>query len=180
MSVLYSVLAGVGGGASQRGLARQDALRVEPVDGRYFSGGGVVTLDLAYFVHFRVDQPITIAAMEYLCSVAAGNVDLALLSTTDFATLTRLGSTGATAAAGSNAIHSIALTAPVAIVPGVDYFASIVGSSGTLQIARAAQFAGISGANKTLFQKAATNPIPSSVATLASGTMVPWLCLKAA
>jgi hypothetical protein len=177
MSLLSSAVASP---PHHRGLNRTSAARIEPIDGRLFSGGAAVAADTAYLVWFRVDRPITVAAMEYLCSTAAGNVDLGVYSTADFATLTRLGSTGATAAAGANAIQSINLTAPVLLVPGTDYFAGLVGSSASLVVARNGQFGNLSAATKTALMKTASNPLPASITTPAGANYIPWLCLKAA
>lgn len=163
-----------------RGPIRIDLARnrMEPVDGRLFSGTAAVTADQAYLSWFRVDQSMTFTAMEYLVGTAAGNVDLGIFSTTDFATFTLLGHTGATAAAGSSAIQSINLLASVTCDPAIDYFAAIVGSSGSLTLGRMTTLQGLvtTGA-RAAYIKASLDPL----ATFTTGTasnLLPWLCCK--
>ena len=151
--------------------------RIEPVDVRMFTGGAVVSADVAYLVWFRVDTLFTATAMEYMCVTAAGNVDLGIFRTTDFSAFTLLASTGATAAAGSMAMQSINLTASVSLSPGVDYFASIVGSSASLSIGRIASFAAASGAASTVFFKSALNPL-ATFSTPSNGGTIPLLVVK--
>lgn len=159
------------------GLTRQTNVRIEPVDGRVFAAGAVVTADLAYLVGFRVATPFAASAMEYLCSIAAGNVDMGIFSTLDFNAFTLLASTGATLAAGSNVIQSINLTAGVTLVPSVDYFAALVGNNATLSVGRIAGFATMWGGSRSVYAKAALNPL-ASFSTPASGALLPWLAIK--
>ena len=154
----------------QRGLMIQTATRIEPIDARAFVGGAAVSADGAYLVWFRVDFPFRATAMEYLCSTASGNVDLGIFSTADFSAFTLLGSTGATAAAGSNAMQSINLSAAVDLAPGIDYYAAIVGPSGSLQIGRIAPFAAAMGAGKLAYAKSSLNPLANIASGAVSGT----------
>lgn len=162
---------------SLRGLVRQTDVRIEPVDGRAVISGAVVAADTAYFVSFRVAVPFPATAMEYLCVAAAGNVDLGIFSTADFTNFTMLSHTGATLAAGTSAVQSINLLATLNLVPGVDYFASIVGNNAALTIARIAGFNNINFASRSSYLKASLNPLASFSTPQVSG-LVPWMAIK--
>jgi hypothetical protein len=164
-------------GKNQRGTLFASATRIEPMDSRLFTAVSAVAANTAYLVWFRIDAPFTATAMEYICGAANGNVDLGIFSSPDFATFTLLGSTGATAASGSNTTQSINLTGSVVLLPGVDYYASLSGVSASLTVGKFSGFSASTFAAKTACQKAALQPL-ATFSTPAAPGLVPYLAIK--
>lgn len=90
------------------------------------------TAQRAYLGIVRAAKPLTFTQMSYQVGAAAGTVDLGIYSF-DGTNFVRVGSTGATAAAGSSNIQTIALTAPATLQPGTDYWLAYLPSDGATQ-----------------------------------------------
>jgi len=164
-------------GKSQRGPLFLSSTRIEPLDSRLFTAVSAVAASTAYLVWFRVDAPFTASAMEYICGAANGNVDLGIFSSPDFATFTMLGSTGATAASGSNTTQSINLTGSVVLLPGIDYYAALSGTSSSLTVGKFSGFSASTFSAKTGCQKASLNPL-ATFSTPAAPGLQPYLAIK--
>lgn len=129
----------------------------------------------ANFVRVRVAKAITVTTMAYIVGTASGNVDLGIYDSPDGgATLTRLSSTGSTAAAGTSAIQAIALTTPVTLTPGKDYWFAFAADNGTITAMRLSTVPTYNSRKNRALAKAANFPLPTSVASLASG-LTYWL-----
>lgn len=151
--------------------------RIQPMDSRTAISSTTVTADLAYLLRFAVPTPMTVSVMEYYCATAAGNVDLGIFTTTDFTAFTLLASTGATLAAGASAIQAISLTASIVVVPGVEYYAALVGNNAGLTIGRTAPLSAVVGPTRMCFQKAALDPL-ATFSTPTNGTLMAWMAVR--
>lgn len=132
------------------------------------AGGTAATLaaNTAYLAKVRVSRPVRITQMSYLVGTASGNVDLGVYQSNG-TTLTRMGSTGSTAAAGSSVIQTIALTATVWINPGVDYYLGIAPDNGTVSIGRVTPNSVVTTLGRRAVSIATSFPLPATI-TLSS------------
>ncbi|MCC7413847.1 MAG: hypothetical protein IT495_19690 [Gammaproteobacteria bacterium] len=136
------------------------------------------TANQAYCVWFRVDAAVTVTTMKYVTGSPSGNVDLGIYEfNADASLLTRLGSTGSTAAAGSGVVQSIALTAAVRISPGVDYCLAFAADNGTITLSRIVPNPVIvTGPTiPAALSKASSFPLPTSIATPSASNYAPFL-----
>lgn len=126
------------------------------------------TANQVYLKRFSVIGDVLITNLIYYVRVASGNVDLGIYENVS-GTLTRIAHTGSTAVAGTNAAQSIALLAPVTLVPGGDYFFALEADTGvTLSIDRSVVIAAVGGiANRAVSIAAGAFPLPTTI-TLAS------------
>lgn len=153
----------------------------------YPSGDGSLaatnlTADAIYLTRVRVKKQITVTTMHIYIGAALGNIDLGIYTGTRTGTLTRIGSTGSTAASGASALQSIALTAPVVLDPGVDYWFAFGSTSGstTLTVARSASVVTLVLVSDTLAKtcfKASgwSSGLPATLTSLAATSNVVWL-----
>lgn len=159
--------------------------------GTYASDGGQLWVETAPFAAFasaaawpvantatltkvRTAKPITVSSVTIFIGAAAGNVDVGIYSLTG-STWNRLASSGSTAAAGTNAVQTINLTAPIALSPHVDYWIAVVAdTTTTLTIGRLAPPAALGGFGNGNVSKASSFPLPSQITTPAATSYTPW------
>ena len=141
-----------------------------------------LTADSVYLTRVRVKAAITVSTMHVYIGAALGNVDLGIYTGTRTGTLTRIASTGSTAAAGSSALQSIALTASVTLTPGTDYWFAFGSTSGstTLTVARSASVIDLvlvtDALAKTAIKAAAwSSGLPTTIASLSATSNVVWV-----
>ena len=140
-------------------------LFVGPIPPWLMTAGRTITADRAHFEAFQVTEPVTVDTALFYLTGTGGNIDIGIYSD-DPTTLTRLGSTGSTTTPAANAPGSIALTAPVDLVPGVKYWAAIGSSStSTIIMATGASVVGANTMNGSLgtgFYLATQFPLPAT------------------
>lgn len=149
---------------------------IETYNATTASTAGAVVANDANFQRVRVAKPIAVTTMAYLVGTASGNVDLGIYDSSDGGTtLTRLASTGSTAASGSTAIQAIALTASLVLVPGKDYWLAFAADNATITAVRVGPTAAYIARKQRSFLKASSFPLPASVASLSGGIRFFWL-----
>ena len=138
-----------------------------------------------YLYRFRVSEAITVAnAKVWIGATAAGSIALGIY-TESGGTWTLVVSTASTAAAGTNAIQTIAFATPTtyALAPGTDYWAALGGdaSTGTLTILRGASLAGgglgALGNLALLKSDVYSAGLPATIVTPAGTTTPYWIGL---
>lgn len=158
-------------------------LIIEPTPIISFQGGiGVLTQNAAYLVKFRLARAALISKIAIVVGTANGNVDVGIHSLSG-STYNLLGHSGATAAAGSNAIQELAMLANIALSPGVDYWASLTSDGATLTILRQSMGAAVAGAYASdLLLKTShySSGLQSTLSSPANGSIAPWLALTSA
>ena len=127
----------------------------------------------AEFIRFRVGKALAITQMAYGVGTAAGNVDLGIYAG-DGTTWTRLASTGSTPAAGSGT-QTIALSAPLTLQPGTDYWLAMAADSTALAAMRQSFASPMGLFGFQYFAKAAAFPLPATVTVPAGTTYTPWI-----
>ncbi|MCC6314207.1 MAG: DUF4082 domain-containing protein [Thermomicrobiales bacterium] len=141
------------------------------------TGTTALTANQAYLVRFRVAKPITVANIRvFVGSATSGNLDAGLY-TLNGTTWTRIASAGSTAAGTASTMQTLALTAAVTLVPGVDYWVAFAADNATVTILVTA--ISLSGAG-TMYSidnmsltKTASFPLPATLTSLAGvATMV--------
>ena len=116
-----------------------------------------------YLQRFRVAAPLTIGRITYFVGTASGNVDVGVYRLDGGDTLTRLASSGSTAAVGAAATHTVPLTASVTLVPGVDYYLAFAPDNATVTIGRTTPNSFWSSMGKTAVSRATSFPLPASM-----------------
>lgn len=114
---------------------------------------------------FTVERPVTVSTVRFSVGVSAGNIDIGLYSGSSPASITRLSSTGSFACPAAG-VRTQALTAAVALVPGVRYWSVIGGNNASTTI-----HGTDTGVSSTMQQTAAlgnrevagTFPLPASL-----------------
>lgn len=96
---------------------------------------GTQTANSASLVLVRVSKPVLITNLSLYIGGASGNVDVGIF-TRNGTTYTLVASSGSVAAAGTNAIQTIPLTAPYWLMPGVNYYFGEVADNATVTIGR--------------------------------------------
>jgi len=153
-------------------------------------GSAAVGASVIYLMRLpRVVTPMTLSWAEYFCSVAAGNVAVGLMTTTDAfeteaqalaATYTRVAHTGAVAAAGVNVHQRLTFAAPYNYLPDTNLWVAFGGDTGTLQVGRAASVGALFTRRADAIIKSAgySSGIPSTLTTLAAaGAFQPYLAV---
>lgn len=136
------------------------------------------TANAAVFARVRVGAPLRVTRMHTFIGAASGNVDLGLYRSDDGGTtLTRIASTGSTAASGTNAEQVIALTAAVTLVPGIDYYLAMAADNATVTVARQTISSGMAVLGNHYVGKASSFPLPTTVSSLGglTGAYVPFM-----
>lgn len=160
-------------------IGGSQGLIIEPYPAVAFSSIGTVVQNAALMVKFRLSKPALISKIAIFVGTAAGNLDVGVHSLTG-STYNLLGHSGATAAAGTNAIQELTMLANIPLQPGVDYWATFASDSATVQIMRqsmgAAAAGGYSGA---ILTKTAhySSGLASTITTPATNTVAPWFAL---
>ena len=101
---------------------------------------GTQTANSASLILVRVGRPITITSLTIYIGTASCIVDVGIF-TRSGTTYTLVASSGSTAAAGTNATQTIALTAAYTLQPGIDYYFAEVADNGTVTIGRSSAVA---------------------------------------
>lgn len=142
-----------------------------------FSAGSYPATNRAFFMRFRVFAPVTLTQMVYGVGTASGNVDLGIYrsSNADGAlasvTMTKVQTTGKTAASGSSTTQTINLAGIVVLVPGVDYYRAMLADNTTITVLRGSiNAAAASIRNKYLQKDIGADTLPDTVSSLAAGT----------
>lgn len=154
--------------------------RVEPISGvEPTYTVSTVTQNGAFLIRFRLARAATFTKMGYYVGAAAGNVDLGLYTgNTAEDTFTRIASTGTTAAAGTNAVQEIALTASITLQAGIDYWAAFATDSATVTLARLnSGLTNLVGNGNKVITKATSFVLPTSIATPSATSITPYLVL---
>lgn len=145
-------------------------LFIEPMDPRFFTATSAYSgASTAYLLKFRLSKATTATSLTYSVGAASGNVDLGIFTSTDNLNFTLLGSSGSTASAGTNANQTIALTANVNLVPGVNYWAAISSDNTTLTVAQISNASAVSVLSKAVLSKASLFPLATFVTPSAPG-----------
>lgn len=141
-----------------------------------------LTADSVYLARVRVAKEITIGSMSIYVGAALGNVDLGIYTGTLTGGLTKVASTGSTAAAGASAKQTINLTAPYTLQPGIDYWFAFGSTSGstTLTVARTAGVVALvltSDDDAVTAIKAAawSSGLPASLSSLSATSNTVWV-----
>ena len=132
-----------------------------------------------YLVRVPGSKPLRVTTATWYVGAAAGNVD-AGIGTISGTTFTLLGSTGATAASGTNARQSAALTSAVSLMPDRDYYIALsVSNVDTLTVGRFVNLNALFGID--CYYKASEQPLTTGV-TVSAGTnsvnLIPWVRLS--
>lgn len=141
-----------------------------------------LTADSVYLSRIRVERPIRVTNMHIYIGAAAGNIDLGIYTGTLSGGLTKVASTGSTAAAGSSALQTIALTAAYTLQPGIDYWFAFGSTSGstTLTVARSAGVVALVLTTDTLALTAIkasawSSGLPASLSSLSATSNTVWV-----
>lgn len=141
-----------------------------------------LTADSVYVARVKVERAIRVTNMHIYIGAAAGNIDLGIYTGTLSGGLTKVASTGSTAAAGASALQTIALTAAYTLQPGVDYWFAFGSTSGstTLTVARTAGVVALVLTSDTLAVtaiKAAawSSGLPASLSSLSATSNTVWV-----
>jgi hypothetical protein len=141
-----------------------------------------LTADSVYVARVRVMKQVTITNMHIYIGAALGNIDLGIYTGTLSGGLTRVASTGSTAAAGASALQTIALTAAYTLQPGIDYWFAFGSTSGgaTLTVARSAGVVALVLTSDTLAVtaiKAAawSSGLPATLSSLTATSNTVWV-----
>jgi len=124
----------------------------------------------------RVSAPMTVSKMIYPIGTASGNVDLGIYTSVDGGeNLTRVASSGSTAAAGATTVHEVTLTAPYELMPGVDYWLAMAADNTTLTTVRSAgPNASTMGYLRMSVLKSSAFPLPATIASPAASNLLLW------
>lgn len=162
-------------------IGGDQGLIIEPNPAVVFSSIGTVVQNAALMVKFRLSKPALISKIAIFVGTAAGNLDVGVYSLIG-STYTMLGHSGATAAAGTNAIQELTMLANISLAPGIDYWATFASDSATVQILRqsmgAAAAGGYSGAILTKTSHYSSGL--SNITAPATNTVAPWFALTSA
>ncbi len=126
---------------------------------------GTQTANSASLILVRVGRPIRLTSLSIYIGGASGNVDVGIF-TRSGTTYTLVASSGSTAAAGTNAMQTIALTAAYTLSPGTDYYFGEVADNGTVTIGRS------SAVSATVPAIGVENGIKASLFPLATFTTI--------
>lgn len=109
----------------------------------------------------------TITKLSVFIGGASGNLDLGIYTTTDFATFTRLGSSGSTAVAGTNAVQTVSGLS-LAVPANVAWFLAVAADNATATFARLGSTSDVALKNypTRAFYKASSFPLPSSLTSM--------------
>lgn len=124
---------------TQNGISGFDFLETYPVQDGSLAATNL-TADSVYVARVRAPKSMKLSTMHVYIGAALGNIDLGIYTGTLSGGLTKVASTGSTAAAGASALQSIALTAAYVVQANVDYWFAFGSTSGstTLTVARTA------------------------------------------
>lgn len=129
------------------------------------SSAASLTANTAYLLRFRVAEAIPVTKLVYKIAVSSGNVDVGIFTSTDLTNFTLLASSGSTAAAATNAVAEVTLTAGVTLVPKTDYWLAFVTDNTTLTLFRVLlNFTGgstLGGLKSRFISKASLFPLAS-------------------
>lgn len=132
-----------------------------------------------YLAKVRFPRALRITTMSWYIGAAAGNIDAGLYTSPDGGVnLVRIASTGAVAAAGTNAVQSAALTTPVVVSPNTDYWIAIMPSTGTtLTLGRFGTQAGLmfDGLETAIFADGDGLPLNDTITGHSTTTNVVWV-----
>jgi hypothetical protein len=131
----------------------------------------ITTMDIeanigAYCARSRVQPALSVTKLSVFIGTASGNVDVGIYSS-DGTTLTRLVSSGSTAAAGASAVQTITV-ASAALVPSFSYYLAVAPDNAIVTIGRVAITSAISALGKRVQAFTSGFPLPSTL-TLSSG-----------
>ena len=153
---------------------------INPQDASVAAGN--LTADSVYLMRVRTKKPQTVSTMGCFIGAALGNIDMGIYTGALSGTLTRVASCGSTAAAGVNALQSIALTAAYTLQPGIDYWFAwaSTGGSTTLTVGRsAAAVANVLTADATARcatkASAWSSGLPATLATFSATSFTVWV-----
>ena len=169
MSTLLTSLVRVNAGGEQLAF-------VQSFDSVGLLSSGATSANNGFLALVRVAKPIKVSTIKIFVGTASGNVDAGVYSS-DGTTATRLASAGSTAAAGANAIQTLALSTPVTLQPGVDYYLAFAPDNATVAIGRASATGAVVALGNRALTKATSFPLPASftLASMAGTNFVPWL-----
>lgn len=141
-----------------------------PRDYRTLVAAAAFGTNLSMFWRFRVARARTVATIStYNGGTAAGNLCVALYTAdAGITTLTRVATSGAIAASGTNTWQDLALDVSVALAPGVDYWVGFATSDGTHTVLRVSGLSGVGTKNAMLLAKTSTFPLPASLTVAAA------------
>jgi hypothetical protein len=130
-----------------------------------------------YLAKVRFPRALRITTMSWYVGVAAGTIDAGLYDSADAGVnLSRVGSTGNIAVAGASLVQSAALTAPVVVSPGKDYWIAIQASTGTtLTLGRFGTQAGLLFDQLETAIFATTTGLPTTITGHSTTTNVVWV-----
>ncbi len=141
-----------------------------------------LTADSVYLARVRVERAIRLTNMHIYIGAALGNIDLGIYTGTLSGGLTRVASCGSTAASGSSALQTIALTAAYTLQPGTDYWFAFGSTSGstTLTVARSAGAVALVLTSDTLAMTAIkasawSSGLPASLSSLSATSNTVWV-----
>jgi hypothetical protein len=129
-------------------------------------GAVALSANNAYCARIRVQPALSITKLSVFIGTASGNVDVGVYSS-DGTTLTRLVSSGSTAAAGASAVQTITV-ASTALVPGFSYYLAVAPDNATVTIGRVAITSAIAALGKRVQAFTSGFPLPSTL-TLSAG-----------
>lgn len=146
------------------------------------TAGAVTTANQAYFVKIRFPRALRVSALLIYVTVQANNVDVGLYDCETVglhdtsSTLRWLASSGSTAVGAANAVQSLALTAPVTVIPNKDYWLALAADNATPAFGRIGPVAAFMTYDLRTATKATSFPLPTTtVTTFGSGSNTPWI-----
>lgn len=121
----------------------------------------------------RVSRPVLVSSIVVGIGTSSGNIDAGIYDLVG-TTWTRRASAGSTAAAGTNALQTLAMTAPVWLTPGKDWWIAVVADNTTITLARAAFPSSIGLDSNQNFSKGSSFPLPATIVTPAASAYTPY------
>lgn len=159
MSTLYSQLASAGDATAQHDYAATGLVQAYPAVGAWPGA------NTAILVKVRVAKPVRVASIVVGIGTASGNVDAGIYDS-DGTTWTRRASSGSTAAAGTNAMQTLAMTTPIWLTPGKDWWIAVAADNTTVTMPRAALNSFLSADAQQNIAKVTSFPLPATLTAL--------------
>ena len=120
-----------------------------------------LSANFGWFAAFQVLRPATATNAAFQVTTQNGNLDLGIYQDDGAGNLTRIASTGSFACPAAG-YASRALTAPVALVPGVRYYAAIATDSASAAVYAGATGGGLGSGARMSCYIPSSFPLPAS------------------